>query len=64
MEDGILPYVIFLVVPVLGRMSDSDNDVRLLANPLLISGKTFSTSIVMPLTVMTLQIVAKHLAAA
>ena len=28
MEDGILPYVIFLVVPVLGRMSDSDNDVR------------------------------------
>ncbi|KAJ5183522.1 hypothetical protein N7492_001138 [Penicillium capsulatum] len=27
MEDGILPYVIFLVVPVLGRMSDSDNDV-------------------------------------
>lgn len=31
MEDGILPYVIFLVVPVLGRMSDSDNDTRLLA---------------------------------
>lgn len=31
MEDGILPYVIFLIVPVLGRMSDSDNDVRLLA---------------------------------
>ncbi|KAJ5629288.1 hypothetical protein N7528_002945 [Penicillium herquei] len=31
MEDGILPFVIFLVVPVLGRMSDSDNDVRLLA---------------------------------
>ncbi|CBF74527.1 hypothetical protein AN4187.2 [Aspergillus nidulans FGSC A4] len=31
MEDNILPYVIFLVVPVLGRMSDSDNDVRLLA---------------------------------
>ncbi|KAJ5894183.1 hypothetical protein N7495_005874 [Penicillium taxi] len=31
MEDGILPYVIFLVVPVLGRMSDSDSDVRLLA---------------------------------
>lgn len=31
MEDDILPYVIFLVVPVLGRMSDSDNDVRLLA---------------------------------
>ena len=31
MEDGILPYVIFLIVPVLGRMSDSDHDVRLLA---------------------------------
>lgn len=31
MEDRILPYVIFLIVPVLGRMSDSDNDVRLIA---------------------------------
>ncbi|KAF1360836.1 hypothetical protein EJ07DRAFT_176921 [Lizonia empirigonia] len=31
MEDRILPYVIFLITPVLGRMSDSDNDVRLLA---------------------------------
>ncbi|KAF2668852.1 putative TBP associated factor [Microthyrium microscopicum] len=31
MEDGILPYVIFLIVPVLGRMSDNDNDVRLIA---------------------------------
>jgi TATA-binding protein-associated factor len=31
MEDDILPYVIFLIVPVLGRMSDSDNDIRLLA---------------------------------
>ena len=31
MEEKILPYVIFLIVPVLGRMSDSDNDVRLLA---------------------------------
>lgn len=31
MEDNILPYVIFLIVPVLGRMSDSDSDVRLLA---------------------------------
>jgi TATA-binding protein-associated factor len=31
MEDDILPYVIFLIVPVLGRMSDSDNDVRLIA---------------------------------
>ncbi|KAK4994674.1 TATA-binding protein-associated factor mot1 [Elasticomyces elasticus] len=31
MEDGILPYVIFLLVPVLGRMSDSDTGVRLIA---------------------------------
>ncbi|KAG9245201.1 putative helicase mot1 [Calycina marina] len=31
MGDDILPYVIFLIVPVLGRMSDSDNDVRLIA---------------------------------
>ncbi|KAK4693178.1 TATA-binding protein-associated factor, partial [Lecanoromycetidae sp. Uapishka_2] len=37
MEDSILPYVIFLIVPVLGRMSDSDNDVR------LISTTTFAT---------------------
>ena len=31
MEDSILPYVIFLLVPVLGRMSDTDDDVRLIA---------------------------------
>ncbi|KAI9656436.1 MAG: TATA-binding protein-associated factor mot1 [Trizodia sp. TS-e1964] len=31
MEDDILPYVIFLIVPVLGRMSDSDTDIRLIA---------------------------------
>ncbi|KAH8595680.1 putative helicase mot1 [Bisporella sp. PMI_857] len=31
MADDILPYVIFLIVPVLGRMSDSDTDVRLIA---------------------------------
>lgn len=31
MGDGILPYVIFLLVPVLGRMSDSDSGVRLIA---------------------------------
>jgi TATA-binding protein-associated factor len=31
MGDGILPYVILLIVPVLGRMSDSDNDIRLIA---------------------------------
>ena len=31
LDIDILPYVIFLIVPVMGRMSDSDNDVRLLA---------------------------------
>jgi TATA-binding protein-associated factor len=31
MEDNILPYVVFLIVPILGRMSDSDKDVRLIA---------------------------------
>ena len=31
MGDAILPYVIFLIVPVLGRMSDTNDDVRLLA---------------------------------
>lgn len=31
MGDSILPYVIFLIVPVLGRMSDANNDIRLLA---------------------------------
>jgi TATA-binding protein-associated factor len=31
MGDDILPYVIFLIVPVLGRMSDSNEEVRLLA---------------------------------
>jgi TATA-binding protein-associated factor len=31
MGDNILPYVIFLIVPVLGRMSDSNEEVRLLA---------------------------------
>lgn len=31
MGDGILPYVIFLLVPVLGRMSDSDDEIRLIA---------------------------------
>ncbi|KAK3629794.1 TATA-binding protein-associated factor mot1 [Elasticomyces elasticus] len=31
MGDDILPYVIFLLVPVLGRMSDSDSGVRLIA---------------------------------
>jgi TATA-binding protein-associated factor len=27
----VLPYILFLVVPVMGRMSDPDEDVRLLA---------------------------------
>ncbi|KAK9450457.1 uncharacterized protein V1518DRAFT_392161 [Limtongia smithiae] len=31
MEENILPYVVFLIVPILGRMSDADNDIRLLA---------------------------------
>ncbi|KAI5966360.1 MOT1 [Candida pseudojiufengensis] len=31
MGANILPYVMFLIVPVLGRMSDSDHDVRVLA---------------------------------
>ena len=31
MDDEILPYVVFLIVPILGRMSDSNNDVRLIA---------------------------------
>lgn len=31
LDVKILPYVIFLVVPVLGRMSDSDDEVRLVA---------------------------------
>ena len=31
MEDAILPYVVFLIVPILGRMSDSNSDVRLIA---------------------------------
>lgn len=32
MGPGILPYIVFLIVPVLGRMSDSDQDVRILAS--------------------------------
>lgn len=31
MGDAILPYVVFLIVPVLGRMSDSDNEIRLIS---------------------------------
>lgn len=31
MEDNILPYVVFLIVPILGRMSDSNSEVRLIA---------------------------------
>lgn len=31
MGANILPYIVFLIVPVLGRMSDADHDVRVLA---------------------------------
>lgn len=31
MGSDILPYIVFLIVPVLGRMSDTDQDVRILA---------------------------------
>ncbi|GMF21849.1 unnamed protein product [[Candida] boidinii] len=31
MGSDILPYVVFLIVPIMGRMSDSNNDVRILA---------------------------------
>ena len=37
MDEQIIPYVIFLIVPILGRMSDSDNHVRFLAT------ETFAT---------------------
>lgn len=39
LDVKVLPYVIFLVVPILGRMSDSDDDVRLVAT------NTFATLI-------------------
>lgn len=39
MGADILPYVVFLIVPVMGRMSDSNNDVRVL------STSTFATII-------------------
>ena len=46
LDIKVLPYVIFLVVPVLGRMSDSDDDVRLVAT------NTFATLVkVVPLEV-------------
>lgn len=32
MGANILPYIVFLIVPILGRMSDSDSDVRILAS--------------------------------
>ncbi len=31
MDAKILPYVIFLIVPILGRMSDVDENVRLVS---------------------------------
>ena len=49
MENDILPYVVFLIVPVLGRMSDADNDVRLIATT------TFATLVkLVPLEVCTI----------
>ena len=48
LDTEILPYVIFLIVPVMGRMSDSDNDVRLLAT------ETFATLVkLVPLEVVS-----------
>ncbi|OBA24561.1 hypothetical protein METBIDRAFT_135132 [Metschnikowia bicuspidata var. bicuspidata NRRL YB-4993] len=32
MGSDILPYIVFLIVPVMGRMSDADQDVRVLAS--------------------------------
>jgi TATA-binding protein-associated factor len=49
LDTQILPYVTFLIVPVMGRMSDSDNDVRLLAT------ETFATLVkLVPLEVFDL----------
>lgn len=31
LEDSILPYIIFLIIPILGRMSDPDEGVRFLS---------------------------------
>lgn len=39
MGDNILPYIVFFIVPVLGRMSDSNNQIR------LISATTFASII-------------------
>ena len=53
LDTDILPYVIFLIVPVMGRMSDSDNDVRLLAT------ETFATLVkLVPLEVISNEIIA------
>lgn len=47
LDSEILPYVIFLIVPVMGRMSDSNTDVRLLAT------ETFATLVkLVPLEVL------------
>lgn len=52
---GVVPYVVLLVVPVLGRMSDQCEDVRLMAT------YCFATLIrLMPLEVSTFPFV-KHL---
>lgn len=31
MDSKILPYIVFLIVPILGRMSDSNKDIRLIS---------------------------------
>jgi TATA-binding protein-associated factor len=31
MQEGVLPYLVFLIVPLLGRMSDSNEDVRFIS---------------------------------
>lgn len=51
-----LPYVIFMIVPVLGRMSDSDDDIRSTAT------NTFASLVKMvPLEVSALHSLQLHL---
>ena len=55
LDAEIIPYVIFLIVPVLGRMSDSNMDVRLLAT------ETFATLVkLVPLEVPPVSFVAER----
>ena len=53
MQFDILPYVLFMIVPVLGRMSDPDESMRLLAT------RTFATLVkLVPLEVSLSVIIA------